>query len=62
MAASGTYVALEDLYAARGVKAFSKGETVPESNSYAADWHADGLLARPQAKAAKAAQAEAGDE
>lgn len=56
MAQNDTYVALEDLYVARGVKAFSKGATVPQDNAYAEQWHKDGLLARPTAQAAKKAQ------
>lgn len=51
------YVATSDIYVTRGVRAFRKGDTVPEGNALV-ETNRDKLV-RPSAKAAKVAQDEA---
>lgn len=55
--ADDTYTAVEDLYAAPGVRAARKGTVILPSNSLFKTWQAQGLLAKSTTKAAKDAQA-----
>lgn len=51
------YVATEDLFVARGVRAHNKGDVVPAANVKANGW--EDKVARPTTKAAKDAKADA---
>lgn len=45
------YTATEDLYVARGVKAFSAGDSVPASNTHVKRWADEGKVSRKEPSA-----------